>query len=429
MGKAAGNTGREESAGAPLEARALAVLRANVRVGYDPFYRRRFSYVRPSPGRYTWQWLWDSCFHAAALARVDPEMAKQEVRNLLAAQDPDGFIAHVVYWGRLGPLRAAVFAQSPPGLWRRRHSGMIQPPLLAQAIESVHLATGGTAFLTETLPEAQAYYDWLFLHRDPDGRGAIVTLSPLEAGVDNSPAYDRALGVKKPSRAHVWYATRALDLRNLAAGRLPAATRGPFALIDVLVNTTYADGLRTLGRLWDAAGDPDRAKAAATRADAAEAALHERCWDPRRGLYAHRWLRPDGTEELLTTLTVSSILPLILDKTPVDRLDTLVEGHLKNEGEFWLPYPVPSVARSEPSFDASCDSLIGRGPINMGLNWMLVRGLRRHGFNGQADHIAAHSRELVERSGFREHYDPLTGAGLRGKNFGWATTVVAMEPS
>ena len=428
MSEAAGTTGRGESVGAPLEARALAVLRANVRMGYDPFYRRRYSYVRPSPGRYTWQWLWDSCFHAVALARVDPDMAKQEVRNLLAAQDPDGFIAHVVYWGRLGSLRAALLAQSPPGMWRRRHSGMIHPPLMAQAIESVHLATGDAAFLAETLTKAQAYYDWLSRNRDPDGRGAIVTLSPLEAGVDNSPAYDRALGVKTPSRARVWFATRKLDLGNLAAGRLPAAAFGPFALIDVLVNTTYADGLRTLGRLWDAAGDRDRAKAAAARADAAEAVLHERCWEPRRGLYAHRWLRPDGTEELLATLAVSSILPLILDKTPADRVGTLVEGHLKNEGEFWLPYPVPSVARSEPSFDPSCDSLIGRGPVNMGLNWMLVRGLRRRGLKNEADHIAARSRDLVERGGFREHYNPLTGGGLRGRNFGWATTVVAMEP-
>ena len=428
MSEIAGNTGSGESGRAPLEERALAALRANVRAGYDPFYRYRYSYVRPSPGRYTWQWLWDSCFHAAALARVDPDMAKQEVRNLVAAQDPDGFIAHVVYWGRLGSLRAALFAQSPPGMWRRRHSGMIQPPLLAQAIESVHLATGDAAFLAETLPKAQAYYDWLSRHRDPDGRGPIVTLSPLEAGVDNSPAYDRALGVKTPSRARVWFATRALDLRNLAAGRLPTATHGPFALIDVLVNTTYADGLRTLGRLWDAAGDPDSAKTAATRADAAEAALHEHCWEPRRGHYAHRWLKPDGTDELLPTLAVSSILPLILDTTPADRVNTLVEGHLKNEDEFWLPYPVPSVARSEPSFDPACDSLIGRGPINMGLNWMLVRGLRRRGFKEEADHISARSRAVVDRSGFREHYNPLTGDGLRGRNFGWATTVVAMGP-
>jgi len=426
MSEVARDTGPGQPSAAPLEARALATLRANVRAGYDPFYRRRYSYVRPSPGRYTWQWLWDSCFHTAALARVDPEMAEQECRSLLAAQDPDGFIGHVVYWGRQGALLAALFAQSPPGMWRRRHSGMIQPPLLAQAIESVHLATGDGAFLAEALPAAQAYYDWLARHRDPDGRGAIVTLSPLEAGVDNSPAYDRALGVRKPSRGRVWYATRALDLRNLFSGRLPAASRGPFALIDVLVNATYADGLRTLSRLWDRANDPDMAKAAAARADRTEAALNERCWEPRRRFYAHRWLRPDGTEELLDTLTVASLLPLILDTTPPDRRDALVEGHLKNEGEFWLPYPVPSVAGSEPSFDPSCDALIGRGPINMGLNWMLVRGLRRHGFNEEAEHIAERSRRLVERSGFREHYDPLTGDGLRGGHFGWATTVVAM---
>jgi len=421
------NAAGDESAPLALEDHALATLRANVRAGHDPYYRFRYSYVRPSPGRYTWQWLWDSSFHVAALARLDPDMARQEVRSLLAAQDPDGFIPHMVYWGKWGGLLAAAFAQSPPRMWRRRHSGMIQPPLLAQAVESVYLATGDATFLAETLPRAQAHYDWLSRHRDPDGRGSIVTLSPLEAGVDNSPSYDRALGVRKATRASVWMATRALDLRNIVASRLPAATRGPFALIDVLVNVTYADGLRTLARLWKAAGETDRAKKAAASADAAEAAMHERCWEPRRGLYAHRWLKQDGTEELLDTLTIASILPLILETTPEERLDRLVEGHLKNEGEFWLQFPVPTVAMCEPSFDADCHSLIGRGPVNMGLNWMLVRGLRRRGFGDEADHIAERSRSLAERSGFREHYNPLTGEGLRGDNFGWATTAIAMN--
>ncbi|MBM3956778.1 MAG: trehalase-like protein, partial [Gemmatimonadetes bacterium] len=106
--------------------------------------------------------------------------------------------------------------------------------------------------------------------------------------------------------------------------------------------------------------------------------------------------------------------------------DALVAGHLTNEDEFWLPYPVPTVAASEPSFDPACDGLIGRGPVNMGLNWMLVRGLRRRGLPQEAAHIAARSRELVELSGFREHYNPLTGEGLRARNFGWATAVAAM---
>jgi len=421
-------SGSPTSAGrGSLEERALAQLRANVRTGYDPYYRHHYSYVRPSPGRYTWQWLWDSCFHAVALARLDSEMAKQELRNLLAAQTSDGFFGHVIYWGRMGCLRAALFGQSPPALWGRRQSGMLQPPVLAQAIEAVYEATGDSAFLSEILPKAQAYYDWLSRHRDPDGGGLIVILSPFEAGVDNSPAYDEALGLSNPSRARALWVTRGLDLRNIAAGRLPAATRGPFALLDVLVNSVYADGLRTLAGLWTAAGDGERATEASHRADRAEAALHERCWNGQRGVYAHRWLKQDGEERLLTPLTISSIFPLILDSTPPDRLDALVERHLRNEDEFWVAYPVPSAARSEPSFDPSGEALIWRGPANMGLNWLLVRGLRRRGLDDEANHIADRSREMAERSGFREFYDPLTGRGLRGTNFGWATAVVAME--
>ncbi len=32
---------------------------------------RRYGYTRPSPGRYPWQWYWDSCFAAIVWRRFD----------------------------------------------------------------------------------------------------------------------------------------------------------------------------------------------------------------------------------------------------------------------------------------------------------------------------------------------------------------------
>jgi hypothetical protein len=96
--------------------------------------------------------------------------------------------------------------------------------------------------------------------------------------------------------------------------------------------------------------------------------------------------------------------------------------------EYWLDFPVPSVARSEPSFDPTGESMIWRGPAAMNLNWLLVRGLRRSGLAAEADRIADRSAMMAGRSGFREFYNPLTGGGLRGKRFGWATSVIDMEP-
>jgi hypothetical protein len=59
-------------------------------------------------------------------------------------------------------------------------------------------------------------------------------------------------------------------------------------------------------------------------------------------------------------------------------------------------------------------------------NWFLVRGLRAHGYAAAADHIVARTVELMRRHGFRECYNPLTGAGQQARDFGWSTLVLDM---
>src|SRR5271154_2209370 len=59
-----------------------------------------FAYTRPSPGRYTWQWYWDSCFSAIVWRRFDVERSRRELLTLLAAARDDGFIGHTIFWER-----------------------------------------------------------------------------------------------------------------------------------------------------------------------------------------------------------------------------------------------------------------------------------------------------------------------------------------
>src|ERR1700735_1542172 len=59
-----------------------------------------FAYTRPSPGRYRWQWYWDSCFAAIAWRHFDPARARRELESLLAAATPDGVIGHPIFWDR-----------------------------------------------------------------------------------------------------------------------------------------------------------------------------------------------------------------------------------------------------------------------------------------------------------------------------------------
>src|SRR5436309_1977033 len=58
-----------------------------------------YAFTAPSPSRYPWQWYWDSCFAAIVRRRWDVARARRELESLLWVAE-DGFIGHVVFWGR-----------------------------------------------------------------------------------------------------------------------------------------------------------------------------------------------------------------------------------------------------------------------------------------------------------------------------------------
>src|ERR1700720_1466348 len=91
----------------------------------------RYAYTRPSPGRYPWQWYWDSCFTAIVWRRFDPTRARRELESLLAAQREDGFIGHTIFWDTplRGQRRFTYNVTSPNATM----TSSIQPPALAWA--------------------------------------------------------------------------------------------------------------------------------------------------------------------------------------------------------------------------------------------------------------------------------------------------------
>ena len=410
-----------------LEDKALARLVGNRRSGYDPFYRFDYEYSIPSPGRYHWQWFWDSCFHIIALARLDPAMAEAELNTLLTPQRDDGFIGHLTYWGRRGAFMSAIYGQSRFGEWRRRHSGMIQPPVLVHALEELWLQTGDHLLLKKYLPRVRAYYDWLGAERDPDQTGLIGIVSPYEAGLDNNPSFDRALGLANPGRARILWTNRKLDWYNVIRGKgfdYPTLLkRNRFVVIDPFMNAVFGDAWATLARLHEAAGDTSDRESAVRQGVKTTAALNERCWDLERGHYTYLVGAGQSPD---TTLSVGAIFPLIIRDAPKDRVAVVVERYLTATKHFWRPFPVPSVAASDVSYNAESEKMIWRGPICMNLNWLLARGLKAHGYDSEARTIADRSKEAALKE-FREFYSAESGRGMRGTEFGWATAAVAID--
>lgn len=389
--------------------------------GYD------YDFVCPSMETYPFQWFWDSCFHAVALSHVDVERAATEVRSLLKNQQDDGFVAHVTFWQREAfeeMLATYSIAYRTPYL-----SDCMQPPVLAEAIDAVWRRGRDRAFLLEVVPKAKAFFDWCDRVRDPDQDGLVAVLQADETGLDMTPKFDAVLGIMNGPVATIEDFTAGW---NRVAGPYAEVGRDParmfaldvFVVEDVMVNTIYAVNQEVLASLLDEIGDGAGAAEMRARAARTRRALHDKCWDDEQGLYFDL---SGLAEHKLAVNTFTSLMPLALPDLPADRARRLV-AQIEDERLYKAPFPVPTVPLSSKDFHPGQEGskLVWRGPSWMNSNWYIARGLRLHGREDLAARIVDRSAAMVERSGFREYYSPLTGDGYGAPDFSWTALVVDM---
>jgi glycogen debranching enzyme len=383
-----------------------------------------YDFVCPSSGTYPFQWFWDSCFHAIVLTHVDIERAKSEITSLLVNAQPDGLVPHVTFWQRERyeeMLATYAIAYRTPHL-----SDCMQPPLLAEAVAAITGRGGGLDFARAVMPAVRRYYDWLDRVRDPDRDGLIAVLQADETGLDHTPKFDQYLGATSCGHEDLTAAWHRVAEPYAEVGRDPdrmfALDR--FVVEDVMVNTIYAENQRVLGELYAELGDHAAAAEMRARADLTVSSLLAKCFDPRTGLFYD--LAGQG-ERQLTTRTFTCLFPLLLRDLPIEVARALT-AHLVEPRAFATEFPVPTVALSEPTFcaDRQPGSLVFRGTTWINVNWYLARGLRRHGRADVAEWIEDRSLALVERAGFREYYNPNTGAGYGAEGFSWSALVLDM---
>ncbi|HVO55561.1 MAG TPA: hypothetical protein VMT37_14200 [Solirubrobacterales bacterium] len=358
----------------------------------------RYRYTRPSPGRYPWQWYWDSCFAAIVWRRFDRERARAELETLLAAQRPDGFLGHTIFWGSPVSLSRLPFYNVASR--RSLQTETIQPPLLAWAWR---IAVGDPA----AEPRIARQAEWLLANRDLEGDGLLWIVQPDESGLDASPKFEPVWGRRANGRLGFPLLVRANRKLGFDARRVRDAGRP--VLCEVVVNTLWSLSLQALGR------------------PSATAAIVDRLWDERRGLFVDE-AQPGGIRP--EPVTWASLAPLALPDLPEPIGRRLVEQHLLNPDEFLTPVAPPSVAASDPSYEPSG----GRGPLRrywrgptwVNSAWLVWIGLLRLGYEEEARALATGILGAAVREGLREYYDPRSGKGLGAKDFAWSALVAEL---
>jgi hypothetical protein len=361
-----------------------------------------FAYTCPSPRHYPWQWYWDSCFAAIAWRHFDPMRSRRELETLLAAQREDGFIGHTIFWNtRLrGPRRFTYNVTAPDAPM----TASIQPPALAWAWK---IAVGDPADIAGIV----RHHEWLAANRDLDGDGLIWIVQPDESGLDASPQFDAIWG----SRAHGLPRFFLLIRRNRELGfdlRRIAQAGGPVCC-EVVTNVLY-----NLSRL--ALGQPSITPA-----------IVDRMYDEDAGLFLPL-ARPAPRGRI--AITWAALAPLALPDLPEAIGRRLVEEHLLDPDQFWLPIPPPSVSAADPAFSLDDAGVLGvkrywRGPTWINSAWLVWLGLIRLGYADRAEELIARVSGAIAANRLREYYNPYTGAGMGAVEFAWSSLVMEMlEP-
>jgi hypothetical protein len=400
--------------------------------------------TKPSPSLYPHQWMWDSCFIAVGYSTFDGALARSEIRSLLRGQWSNGMVPQIIF----NPASSGYFpgpdrwqsGRSPYAPENVQTSGITQPPLLAIAaravIEREPDAGIARSFAAEVFPAITRYHEFLYRERDPDDSGLVTVVHPWESGLDNSPPYlDAGSRVElsyKPEyhrldTAHVAARNRPTDkdydlfiwlLEQMRDAEYDWSRYLPEAQLqvqDVLFNSVLCRANDDLA--WIARYLEESDATARSWRDKTAAAIINSLRDEESGLFFSRDRR---TGELLRQVTISSLMPLFAvqleDGISQPPVDALADPALFDASG----YRCPTTAISSSWFNPQNYWL---GPVWINTNWMLRQGLLAHGCANQADAVRRDSLELVEKSGFREYFDPITGEGYGTDSFSWSAAL------
>ena len=311
--------------------KCLSVMKVNT-LSPERSIRQHWSTPDRVPHRH--MWLWDTVFHSLAMNRILPEVSWRSLKSVLDTRREDGRIPH----------QASVGGET---------SAITQPPVLAWGVWENYEALRDESCLSYALPHLERYLEWDLANRDANGNGLLEWRIEAnersrsgESGMDNSPRFDEAL------------------------------------LLDAVDFSTFAalDMAYTAQRIAGELGNSGRAKRWRAASRATSGKVQDLLWNEQEGFYCDREVK---TGKFSPVKSVIGFLPLLLDDTPVRRVDRLVRA-LDDPDLFDTAFPVPSVAVSSPSWSTD----MWRGATWINTNYLIHQGLLKHGKRAEADRLA-----------------------------------------
>lgn len=407
-----------------LTQKAIDILTKNDRGGY----------TIPTSGLYPYQWNWDSAFVALGIATYDFTRAWSEITTLIEGQWPDGMIPSIIFRSDdpsyfPGPSR---WGKTPGAI---PSTGVSQPPVLATIVRQITTDTQGPARRAQVFDQIFAWHKWYHDNRTADG--IVATVHPWETGRDNCPEWNIGLDAmevapdlppyKRMDNTHVNPAFRPTQEQydkyltivhfgdSIGWDQRRLTDEGPFLMADPNIHFVLLRADKDLLAMALEMGRPvvecDQIRAWISKGEAATDYL----WNDDLGAFTARDIR---TGQFSDGFSNCSALCFYADAgTPEQRARTL-ENMRRIAAK--VDHMLPSWDPASASFEAQrywC------GPLWPQMNYMTERGLSEQGEHELAQSVRDGLCNAIEKSGFWECFNPLTGEGCVGSDFSWTAAV------
>jgi putative isomerase len=327
--------------------------------------------MMPSKVNYVGLWLWDSAMHALAYRHVDPELARNQIRAMLACQLPDGMIPDAVYdEGVIAEIDHPVKAK------------VTKPPILAWAALKLHETDPDLKFLEEIYVPLVRWNAWWFSMNDDDVDGLAQYNHPYSSGLDDSPLWDYGMPVESP------------DLNTYLCVQM-----GSLALMAELLN------MHAEAKMWR------------RRSAAIVQRMIDHFWDPGAGIF-----RATLNHNPIQVITPFNLYPLWTGQLPGEINDRLL-AHITDPAEFWDGYALPTVARNDPHYESDT---MWRGPVWVNINYFFIEALHQIGQHDLANKLTDKTLALImDQPSIYEYYNSDTGKPPEkaAEAFGWTAAV------
>lgn len=335
-------------------------------------------------------WAWDSWRFSAAMAKFEPELAKNTIRAMFDYQQPDGMVIDCIY--------------TDP---RENNARDSKPPLISWAVDEIFKHNNDTAFVKEIYPQLVSYYNWWFKKRDHNQNGmceygstdGTAEAAAWESGMDNAIRFDEAKMLKNGDKsdetmADAWsFDQESVDLNGYIALEHRLLTK--FA---TLIGTTFEG--------------PDYSSKVA-----------DYFFDTENNFFFDRRLS-DGS--FVTDFGCEAYTPLWTEIARPEQVAKMLPT-LQDPARFSTYIPFPTVDASNPKYNPKG---YWRGPIWLDQTYFAIRGLRNYGYSELADsytlQVFDRLQGLKTDAPIHENYGTHTGELLKAPHFSWSASHLLM---